>query len=64
MVKKLDGINPQVASRLARAMDRWTRYTPERQTAMHQALESVAAVDSLSADVREIVEKALAAGTV
>ncbi len=64
MVKHLDGINPQVAARLARALDRWTRYTPERQRAMHAALESVAAKETLSPDVSEVIQKALACGTV
>jgi hypothetical protein len=38
----LDALNPQVASRLARAMDRWRRYTPELQEHMKKALQQVA----------------------
>jgi len=55
----LDAINPQVASRLARSMDRWRRYAPALQTQMKKALQQVAGVKKLSNDVREIVSKAL-----
>jgi len=58
-VLALDGLNPQVASRLARAMDRWRKFEPARQTAMRAALERVAS-QARSPDVREIVGKALA----
>ena len=46
---------------LARALNRWGRYPPDRQPPMRQALQEVAALTSLSADVREVVERALAA---
>jgi aminopeptidase N len=58
-VIKLDAINPQVAARLARAMDRWRRYAPALQAKMKQALEKVAA-QKLSNDVAEVITKALA----
>ncbi|MBY4895701.1 aminopeptidase N [Cupriavidus sp. AU9028] len=60
-VLALDAINPQVAARLARALDRWQKYTPALQQKMRAALERVAAAPKLSRDVREIVGKALAA---
>jgi aminopeptidase N len=56
----LDGLNPQVASRLARAMDRWRRFTPELQEHMKKALQQVAGQQRLSNNVREVVGKALA----
>ena len=56
----LDALNPQVASRLARAMDRWRRYTPALQAHMKRALQQVAGQAKLSNDVREVVGKALA----
>ncbi|MFZ9408087.1 MAG: aminopeptidase N [Burkholderiaceae bacterium] len=58
-VLALDVINPQVAARLARALDRWKRFEPERRARMHQAL---LAVDrgAQSPDVREVIGKALA----
>jgi len=59
-VLAIDAINPQVAARLARALDRWRKFTPERQASMRAALEQVAAHEPLSTDVREIVGKALA----
>ncbi len=59
-VISLDALNPQVASRLARTMDRWRRYTPELQEQMKKALQQVAGQQRLSNDVREVVGKALA----
>ncbi|MFK3740044.1 aminopeptidase N [Massilia sp. TN1-12] len=56
----LDALNPQVASRLARAMDRWRRYTPALQAHMRKALQQVSGQAKLSNDVREVVGKALA----
>jgi len=56
----LDALNPQVASRLARAMDRWRRFAPALQTRMQAALQQVAGQAKLSNDVREVVTKALA----
>ena len=58
---RLDALNPIVAARLARALDRWRRYAPDRQRLMSQVLQEVAARPALSADVREVVERALAA---
>ncbi len=55
----LDAINPQVASRLARSMDRWRRYAPALQSHMKKALQKVAGGKKLSNDVREVVSKAL-----
>ncbi len=59
MVAKLDPINPHVASRVARALDNWRRYDPERAVKMHSALVSVSQIPSLSPHVREVVMKAL-----
>ena len=56
----LDALNPQVASRLARSMDRWRRYVPALQRQMKKALQKVASGKKLSNDVREVVSKALA----
>jgi aminopeptidase N len=56
----LDALNPQVASRLSRAMDRWRRYAPALQAHMKKALQQVAGQTKLSNDVREVVSKALA----
>jgi len=55
----LDPLNPQVAARVARALDRWRKYTPDRQALMRASLQRVAELPDLSGDVREIVTKAL-----
>ncbi|HYD80991.1 MAG TPA: aminopeptidase N [Paucimonas sp.] len=57
----LNGINPQVAARLARALDRWRKYAPALQAKMQAALKKVAEAPKLSRDVAEVVTKALAA---
>ncbi|HZX26577.1 MAG TPA: aminopeptidase N [Telluria sp.] len=59
-VVALDALNPQVAARLARALDRWRHYVPSLQERMKRALEQVAHAGKLSNDVREVVTKALA----
>jgi aminopeptidase N len=58
-VLALDPINPQVAARLARALDRWSVFAQPYQGHMKAALEQVAACQNLSPDVREVVGKAL-----
>ena len=55
----LDKINPQVAARLARSMDRWRKFTPVLQASMKAALEKVAGTRKLSNDVAEVIGKAL-----
>jgi aminopeptidase N len=55
----LDKINPQVAARLARSMDRWRKFTPALQASMKMALEKVASTRKLSNDVAEVIGKSL-----
>jgi aminopeptidase N len=55
----LDQINPSVAGRLARALERWRKFGPALQGSAQHALESVRAAKGLSNDVLEIVDKAL-----
>jgi len=57
-VVALDAVNPQIAARLARALDRWRKFDPVRQPLMRAALEQVAA-NAQSPDVLEVVGKAL-----
>jgi aminopeptidase N len=59
MVTKLDTINPHVASRIARVLNNWRRYDPERAAKMHEALVAVSSIPTLSPHVREVVMKAL-----
>ncbi|MBS0551819.1 MAG: aminopeptidase N C-terminal domain-containing protein, partial [Proteobacteria bacterium] len=56
----LDRKNPQVAARMARALENWRHYTPALQASIRPQLERVLAAPGLSADVQEIVGKALA----
>ena len=59
-VIELDSINPQVAARLARALDRWKKLSQPYRSAARAALERVAAKADLSNDVREVISRALA----
>jgi len=56
---ELDAINPQLAGRLARAMDRWAHLAEPWRSAAREAIGRVAAKADLSNDVREIVSRAL-----
>ncbi len=56
---ELDAVNPQVAGRLARVMDRWAALAEPYRSAAREAISRVAAKPDLSNDVREIVTKAL-----
>lgn len=59
-VLALDAINPQVAARLARALDRWQKLAEPWRSAARQAIARVAARADLSNDVREVITRALA----
>jgi len=58
-VLELDAFNPQVAARLARALDRWSKLAEPYRSAAREALSRVAARQDLSNDVREVVSRAL-----
>lgn len=57
---EINAFNPQVAAGLARTFNLMKRIEPQRQALMRGELEKLAALDNLSKDVREIVEKILA----
>jgi aminopeptidase N len=59
-VMELDSFNPQVAARLARALDRWNKLAEPYRSAAREAIARVAAKPDLSNDVREVVSRALA----
>ncbi|ART48737.1 aminopeptidase N [Acidovorax carolinensis] len=59
-VIELDAINPQVAARLARALDRWKKLAEPWRSGAREAIARVAARPDLSNDVREVVTRALA----
>jgi aminopeptidase N len=62
-VLELDAANPQLAARMARVMDRWTKLAEPYRSGAQAALLRVAAKADLSRDVREIVTHALASAT-
>ena len=59
-VIELDAINPQVAARLARALDRWNKLAEPYRGAAREAIARVAARPDLSKDTQEVVTRALA----
>ena len=59
---ELDALNPQLAARFARAMDRWSTLVEPYRSAAREAVARVAARTDLSADVQEILNRALEAG--
>jgi aminopeptidase N len=56
---ELDALNPQLAGRLARLMDRWSALAEPYRSAAREAIARVAARSDLSDDVREVVGRAL-----
>ena len=58
-VLNLDRQNPQVASRMLGALNRWRKYDPQRQALMRAQLQAIAAQQTLSKDVYEVATKAL-----
>ncbi len=57
-VIELDGLNPQLAARIARVTDRWNRLVEPYRSAARAAVERVAAHAGLSANVLEIIHHA------
>ena len=56
---EFDTLNPQLAARLARVMDRWQQLQEPWRGAAREAIARVAARSDLSADAREILTRAL-----
>ena len=56
---ELDAVNPSLAGRLARVMDRWSHLAEPYRSAAREAIARVAARSELSDEVREIVSRAL-----
>ena len=57
---EMDAINPQLAARSARALDRWSQLAEPYRASAREALLRVAAKPDLSPNVREIIGNALA----
>ncbi len=58
-VRMLDGINPQVAARMAGAFENWRRYDEARQALMRAQLQTIADTKGLSANLFEVATKML-----
>lgn len=58
-IETIDGMNPQIASRLCVPLTRWKRYGESRQQLMKSELERLISLPELSNDVTELVEKSL-----
>jgi len=58
-VLELDAINPQIASRMVRALMNWKRLEPSRSALNRAVLQRIADHKGLSGDVYEIVSKSL-----
>ena len=56
----LDAINPQVAARMARGLDRWKKFDAGRQAHARSALERIRGARSVSKGVLEIATRTLA----
>jgi len=57
---ELDAINPQIAARTARSLDRWSQLAEPYRSAARDALMRVASKADLSPNVREVLSNALA----
>lgn len=55
----IDRFNPQVAARLARALDRWQKLPDDTRAMARQALQRIHDTATLSRDVAEIIDKSL-----
>lgn len=58
-VLALDALNPEISARLCRTFDNWSHYVEPLRTLLQQRLQSIAKHPKLSANVNEIVHKAL-----
>src|SRR5262245_47080504 len=55
----LDVINPQIAARIARGLDRWRKFDSRRQAHARTALERIRDANGVSKGVLEIASRAL-----
>jgi len=55
----LNGLNPQIASRMLTPLTQWRRYDTARQQLIRTQLERIGNHATLSDDVKEIIEKSL-----
>ncbi len=60
LLASLAARNSQLASRLARSLDRWQAFEPQRRRAMREAIEILAETPGLPADLAEVCGRFLA----
>lgn len=58
-VLALDELNPEISARLCRIFDNWSHYVEPLRSQLQQRLQSISQHPKLSANVNEIVHKAL-----
>jgi aminopeptidase N len=58
-IRALDGINPQVSSRMAAAFEAWRRYDSKRQEMMRAELEAALKAPGISPNLFEVASKML-----
>jgi len=57
VIRSLDGVNPQVAARMAGAFESWRRYDQGRQTQMRAELEAIRDLPGISPNLFEVASK-------
>ena len=62
-IRRLNEINPQIASGLTGPLTQWQRYSPDVQAQMRAALKQILDIENLSPNVYELASKSLEAGT-
>jgi aminopeptidase N len=58
-IRELDGINPQVSSRMAAAFEAWRRYDLKRQSLMRGELDAMLKIEGISPNLFEVAGKML-----
>ena len=58
----LDAFNPQLAARLAKAVNSWEKLEPKRRALLHKQITRVSQFSRLSKDTREVIDKTLGVG--
>ena len=59
VIRSLDGVNPQVAARLAGAFESWRRYDADRQAQMRAELGAIRDLPGISPNLLEVAGKML-----
>jgi aminopeptidase N len=57
VIRSLDGVNPQVAARMAGAFESWRRYDQGRQAQMRAELTAIRDLPGISPNLFEVASK-------